>query len=92
MQEVVLLGFAHVSIITAVVTGCFVGGHSVIQVSFHAHFMLNGYCGIDEQKIILIDKGRNKQETRKKELFWQYKLDTFVPHGLNKRAVDLEWI
>ena len=82
MQEVVLLGFAHVSIITAV----------VIQVSFHAHFILDGHCGFDDWEITLIDKGRNKQETRKKELFWQYKLDTFVPHGLNERVVDLEWI
>ena len=42
--------------------------------------------------IYIYDKGRNKQETRKKELFWQYKLDAFVPHGLNERVVDLEWI
>ena len=54
--------------------------------------MLDGHCGIDDWEIISINKGRNKQETRKKELFWQYKLDTFVQHGLNKRAVDLEWI
>ena len=53
--------------------------------------MLDGHCGIDDWEIILIDKGRNKQETRKKELFWQYKLDIFVPHGLNERVVDLEW-
>ena len=92
MSEVVLLGFAHVSIITAVVTGRFCSGHSVIQVSFHAHFMLDGHCGINDWEIILIDKGCNKQETRKKDLFWQYKLDTFVPHGLNERVVDVEWI
>ena len=45
--------------------------HSVIQVSFHvhAHFMLDGHCGIDDSEIILIVKGRNKQETRKKSFF-----------------------
>ena len=42
---------------------------SVIHVSFHAHFMLDGHCGIDDWEIILIDKGRNKQETRKKKAF-----------------------
>ena len=62
----------------------FCRGHSVIQVSFHSHFMLDGHCGIDGWEIILIEKGRNKQETRTKELFWQYKLDTCVPHGLNE--------
>ena len=54
--------------------------------------MLDGHCGIDDWEIILIDKGCNKQETRKKDLFWQIKLDTFVPHGLKERVVDLEWI
>ena len=33
-----------------------------------------------------------KQETRKKELLWQYKLDTCVPHRLNEQVVGLEWI
>ena len=47
----------------------FCRGHSVIQVSFHAHFMLDGHCGIDDWEITLIDKGRNKLETRKKRAF-----------------------
>ena len=54
--------------------------------------MLDGHYGTDNWEIILIGKRRNKQETRKKELFWQNKLDTFVPHGLNERVVDPEWI
>ena len=62
----------------------FCRGHSVFQISFHAHFMVDGHCGINDWEIILIDKGCNKQETRQKELFWQYKLDTFVPHGLRE--------
>ena len=48
--------------------------------------------GIDDWEIILIDKGCNKQEIRKKELFWQHKLNTFVPHGLNEQVVHLKWI
>ena len=48
----------------------FYRGRSVIHVSFHAHFMLDGHCGIDDWEIILIDKGRNKQETRKKKSFF----------------------
>ena len=27
---------------------------------------------------------------RRKELFWQYKLGTFIPNGLNERAADVE--
>ena len=41
---------------------------------------------------ILIDNKCNKQETRKKQLFWQQKLDIFVLHGLNEQEVDLESI
>ena len=54
--------------------------------------MLDGHCDINDWETILIDKGRNKQETRNQELFWHYKRETFVPHGLNERVVDLEWI
>ena len=34
--------------------------HSAIQVSFHARFMLDGHCGINDWGIILIDKRRKK--------------------------------
>ena len=56
--------------------------------------MLLEHCGINDLEIILIDKGSNMQETKKikKELFSQCNLDTFVPHGLKKRVVDLELI
>ena len=52
-------------------------GHSVIQVSFHAHLMLDGHCGIDNWEIILIDKGRNKQEIRRKSFFYNIGLTRF---------------
>ena len=55
----------------------FCRGHSVIQDSFQAHFMLAGHCSIDDWEMTLIDKWRNKQETRKKELLWQYKFSSF---------------
>ena len=42
MDDVVLIGFAQVLIIIAVETRHFFKGHSLIQVSFHAYFMLLG--------------------------------------------------
>ena len=66
--------------------------HSVIQVPSHTLFILDGHCGIDNWEISLIDKSCNKQETRRKEFFWQYKLGTLVPHSLNEGVVDLELI
>ena len=32
----------------------------------------------------------NVFSVRRKELFWQYKLGTFIPNGLNERAADAE--
>ena len=50
--------------------------------------MLNKHCGKDSYEIILFDKGHNKQETRKKELFQQYEFK----HHYSECAVELEWI
>ena len=38
----------------------------------------------------MIDGADNVFLLRRKELFWQYKLQTFVPKGLNERAADVE--
>ena len=43
-------------------------GHSVIQVSFQAHFMLDGHW-YRRLGNYFNWQGRNKQETRKKSLF-----------------------
>ena len=50
--------------------------------------MLDGHCGIHDWEIILIDKGRNKQEVRKKSFWGNISWTHFVPYG----EVDLEWI
>ena len=54
-KEVLLLGFAHVLIITAIVTGNFVRAilSSFISCSFY------GQCGVHDWKIILIEKEPN---------------------------------
>ena len=36
--------------------------------------------------ISIIDKAEQVFSLRRKELFWQYKLGTFAPAGLNERA------
>ena len=68
MWEVVLLGFAHVSAINTVVTGSFVG--AILSFKFYFTLIL---CKMNTVVLIignyLIDKGRNKQETRKNSFF-----------------------
>ena len=57
---------------------------------FHNHFCQKGHKGIEDWDIRLIDSAFSEKSLRSKELFWQYKLKTFHPDGLNevKAIVD----
>ena len=62
----------------------------VNQEHFHRHFNQSDHNGMDDWKVTLIDKADNEVDLRKRESFWQYKLNTFLPHGLNERNVALK--
>ena len=51
---------------------------------FHEHFCDGDHSGIDDWVITLIDSALSEKSLREKELFWQYKLETFFPLGLNE--------
>ena len=38
----------------------------------------------------IIDGAEDVYSLRRKELYWQYRLETFSPKGLNERAADVE--
>ena len=38
----------------------------------------------------IIDGADDVFSLRRRELFWQYRLETFAPKGLNERAADVE--
>ena len=54
------------------------------QEKFHNHFCQEGHGGIADWEVRLIDSAFSEKSLRSKELFWQYKLKTFHPHGLNE--------
>ena len=54
------------------------------QEKFHEHFCKEGHKGIEDWEVILIDSANSEKSLRSKELFWQYKLETFYPDGLNE--------
>ena len=62
---------------------------STPQASFHAHFAKPDHHGNSDWEIILIDQGGDLNQVRRKESYWQNKLDTFMPNGLNERTVSL---
>ena len=69
----------------------FLANKKVYQQSFHQHFAQDDHNGPDDWEFILIDQGVNKASVRKKESFWQFKLNTFLPYGLNERTVDTDF-
>jgi len=60
---------------------------TVMQADLHDHFCQADHNSIQDWEFILIDRGENLESVRKRERFWQYKLNTFVPEGLNDREV-----
>ena len=57
---------------------------------FHMHFFENGHNGKFTVGIRIIDGAEDVYSLRRKELYWQYRLETFSPKGLNERAADVE--
>ena len=63
---------------------------AVPQAGFFGHFFSEGHQGVFSVSIKIIDGASDVYSLRRKELFWQYKLGTFAPKGLNERAADIE--
>ena len=60
---------------------------TVPQQNLHNHFDLPGHNAFSDFSFTLIDQGENENCVRKRERFWQYKLKTFLPQGLNECEV-----
>ena len=61
----------------------------VPQQSLQSHFDTPGHNRISDFSFTLIDQAENEKCLRKRERFWQYKLETFFPQGLNDHEVVL---
>ena len=57
------------------------------QKHFHEHYCSDRHNGIENWVITLIDSADTVKELRRKELHWMYRLKTYTPYGLNKRAI-----
>ena len=62
---------------------------NVPQQHIHEHFDLPDHNAFSDFNFILIDQGSDLNSVRKRERFWQYKLKTFLPEGLNDREVSI---
>ena len=65
-------------------------GKAVPQADLHAHFAQEGHNGLDDFSFKLIDTANTEEDLRKREMFWAFKLNTFLPNGLNDRDIVVE--
>ena len=52
---------------------------------FHGHYIQDDHEGKDDWQFTLIDQCTTNAELRKREVYWQHRLKTFYPNGLNER-------
>ena len=55
------------------------------QKLFHGHYKQDDHEGKDDWQFTLIDQCTTNAELRKREVYWQHRLKTFYPNGLNER-------
>ena len=57
----------------------------VLQKRFHAHYCLDGHSGIDDWNFVIFEQCETHEQLKEKETFWQHRLKTFYPIGLNEK-------
>ena len=62
---------------------------SVPQESFREYFNKEGHCGMNGCNSLLLIKLKTWKDSGEKRRFGNYRLDSFVPNGLNERDVTL---
>ena len=55
------------------------------QKLFQGHYIQDYHEGKDDRQFTLIDQCTTNAELRKRQLYWQHRLKTFFPNGLNER-------
>ena len=53
------------------------------QKLFHGHY-IHDHEGKDHWQFVIIDQCTTNAELRKREVYWQHRLKTFFPDGLNE--------
>ena len=72
-------------IIVKVKTNLFEKENKVPQKHFHSHYIQDCHKGIDDWEVTLFEKCETHKQHKERETFWQHKLKTFYPLGLNEK-------
>ena len=61
------------------------GKQTVLQRRFHSHYVQDCHRGTDDWEVTLFEKCETHNQLKEGETFWQHKLKTFYPLGLNEK-------
>ena len=61
------------------------GNQKVSQKRFHANCCLDGHSGIDDWNFVIFELCETHEQLKERETFWQHRLKTFYPIGLNEK-------
>ena len=61
----------------------------VPQKLFHTHYCFDGHSGIEDCDFAIFEQCETHAQLKEIETFWQHRLKTFYPIGLNKKEVYL---
>ena len=61
------------------------GNPKLAQKLFHAHYCLDGHSGIEDWDFVIFEQCKTHAQLKERETFWQHRLKTFYPIGLNEK-------
>ena len=61
------------------------GKQNVPQKHYHSPYIQDYHRGIDDLEVTLFEKCETHKQLKEREKFWQHKLKTFYPLGLNEK-------
>ena len=61
------------------------GKRKIPQKLFHDRYSLDGHLGIDDWNFTLFEQFETHKQLKEREIFWQHRLKTFCPLGLNAK-------
>ena len=67
------------------------GNRKVSQKLFHTHYCLDGHSGIEDWDFVIFEQCETHAQLKERETFWQQRLKTFHPIGLNKKEEYLQF-
>ena len=64
---------------------------NAFQANLHSYLAQDDHKGMEDWEVTLIDHAHDSPSVRRREMFWQYKLNSFYPNGLNEQGVVLDY-